>query len=85
MLFIMLELTTKNLELRGLVNTTSKKGNVYYVLHCETIEGAPVKFFCRDAAAFPQSLKKGDIIQIDLVYNNFKDLEIKKVIKVDNN
>lgn len=75
----MLNLKTETLELRGLKNETSKKGNVYYILFCETQEGEPVKFFCKNSYVFPDGLKKGDLITLDLKYNSFKELEVHKV------
>lgn len=78
----MLKLTTAQLELRGLKNQTSKKGNVYYMLFCETEEGEPCKFFCKDSRVFPEGLKKGDQITLDLHYNAFKELDVLKVNKV---
>lgn len=78
----MLNLKTDVLELRGLVNATSKKGNVYYVIYAESEQGEPYKLFCRDASAFPQSLKKGDNVVVTVTYNSFKELQVVKVEKV---
>ena len=78
----MLNLKTDVLELRGLVNQTSKKGNVYYVVYCESAQGEPYKFFCRDAKAFAEGLKKGDSVVVTLTYNSFKELQVVAVEKV---
>ena len=74
-------LKTDVLDLRGLENCTSKKGNVYYNVYCETIQGKPVKFYCNDAKAFPEGLKKGDNVVITVEYNSFKELSVVKVEK----
>lgn len=78
----MLNLKTDVLELRGLKNSTSKKGNVYYVIFAESQEGEPYKFFCRDASVFPDGLKKGDDVVLTLTYNSFKELQVVCVEKV---
>lgn len=78
-----MELSTNVLELRGLKNAKSKKGNVYYVLNCETVEnGDPKQFYCPSAEVLPEGLKKGDKIKIVVLYNNFKNLVVKEVKKV---
>lgn len=78
-----MELTTNVLELRGLKNSKSKKGNVYYVLNCETVEnGDPKQFYCPSADVLPEGLKKGDKIKIVVYYNNFKNLIVREVKKV---
>lgn len=78
-----MKLTTEVLELRGLKNTSSKKGNVYYILNCEHSEtGDPYQFYCPDASCFPQGLKKGDKITVTLTYNKFKNLIVKNIKKV---
>lgn len=79
----MLNLKTDVLELRGLKNETSKKGNVYYVIFAESMEGEPFKFFCKDAKAFPEGLKKGDNVVVTVTYNNFKELVAVRVEKVE--
>lgn len=79
-----MKLTTEVLELRGLKNTSSKKGNVYYVLNCEDVNtGDPFQFYCPDSKVFPEGLKKGDKVKVCLVYNKFKNLIVSKVDKVN--
>ena len=77
-------LCTEVLELRGLKNASSKKGNVYYIINCENAEsGDPYQFYCPDVSAFPESLKKGDKIKLTVIYNkNFNNLVVKEVKKV---
>lgn len=76
-------LNTERLELRGVLTQTSKKGNTYYILHCEDMEtGQPYKFFCKEFNALPQGLKKGDTVVVTVFYNSFKELEVRKVVKV---
>lgn len=78
----MLKLSARKMELRGIGNETSKKGNVYHVLRCENEEGEAFQFFCRSADAFPTGLKKGDIIDVLFEYNSrFKELAVIKVLK----
>lgn len=78
-----MELFTDVLELRGLKNTASKKGTVYYILNCENEKtGDPYQFYCPSADVLPQGLKKGDKIKISLTYNKFKNLIVKDVKKV---
>lgn len=77
----MLALKTEKLEVRGLINKTSKNGNVYYILHTETEDGEPCAFFVRDSSVFPEGMKKGDKVSLSLVYNRFKELEVVSVVK----
>jgi len=78
-----MKLLTENLELRGIKNTVSGKGNIYYTLNCEGQDGDPVQFYCKDASAFPEGLKKGDKIRISLDFNQkYKSLVVEKVEKV---
>lgn len=78
-----MKLLTENLELRGISNATSGKGNLYYILNCEENDGNAVQFYCKDAKAFPDGLKKGDKIRISLIYKpRFKSIEVDKVEKV---
>lgn len=78
-----MELFTDTLELRGLKNTASKKGTVYYILNCEDIKTAdPFSFYCPDAKIFPEGLKKGDKVVLKLLYNRFKNLVVTEVKKV---
>lgn len=78
----MLNLSAKKMEVRGLANEQSKKGNVYYILRCESVEGEPFQFFARSPEVFPQGLKKGDIVDLELTMNmRYKDLVLTKVVK----
>lgn len=79
----MLNVVAKNMEVRGLAHATSKKGNVYYILRCENVEGEHFEFFARESNAFPQGLQKGDNVTLELAFNpRFKDLVLLKVVKV---
>lgn len=78
-----MKLSTENLELRGIKNMTSGKGNVYYMVNCEDNEGSPLQFYCRDSKAFPEGLKKGDKVRITLDYSaRYKTLVVERVMKV---
>ena len=76
----MLELKTKLLEVRGLQDCTSKKGNLYYNLNCEDVEtGEAYKFYVNDGSLFPNNMKKGSKVILTLVYNSFKELRVTKI------
>lgn len=78
-----MKLSTESLELRGIKNATSGKGNIYYIVNCEDNEGSPVQFYCRDSKAFAEGLKKGDKVRISLYFNQkYKSLVVDKVEKV---
>lgn len=81
----MLELSAK-LELRGIVNKTSKQtNNVYYIVYLETEQGEPFNFFCKDASAFQEGLKKGDMVNVKFGLSYFDDkpnLNITSIRKV---
>lgn len=77
----MLCLKSEKLEVRGVKPVTSKKGNTYHILNCEDMHGDPVRFFVRDVSVLPRDLKKGEGVVLSLVYNNFKDLEVKGVTR----
>ena len=81
----MLILKTKEIELRGITSQVSKKTNQpYYVIFCEDLDSVqPFQFICKDFNALPQGLKKGDIVVVTVGYNNYKDLVVQKVEKVD--
>lgn len=79
----MLSLTSKNLELRGIENKTSSKGNVYYVLYVENIDGKPYNFYVPDDEALPQGLKKGEIINVTFDLSYYKGNERLTVSKVE--
>ena len=79
----MINFISDSLELRGIKNSTSKKGNVYYTLNCEnTVDGTPIAFYVSDAKLIPQNIKKGDKVKVVVNYNRFKELVVKDVIKV---
>lgn len=78
-----MELHTNELELRGIKNVTSAKGNVYYNIYCEEADGEQMSFYCKNISAIPQKLKKGDKIVVDVTYNKFKELEVISIRKVD--
>lgn len=78
-----MKLVTENLELRGIKNSTSSKGNLYYILNCEDHDGSPLQFYCKDASAFPEGLKKGDKVKVEVDFNvRYKSLVVEKVVKV---
>lgn len=79
----MINFISDALELRGIKNATSKKGNVYYTLNCEyPVDGTPIAFYVSDAQKIPSGVKKGDKVKVVVNYNRFKELVVKDVIKV---
>ena len=68
----MLYLNAENLELRGVANKTSKTGNLYYVMNVETQDGEHHEFYCPDSNVFPNSLKKGDKINVSFEVSYYK-------------
>lgn len=79
----MLSVKSNPLELRGIANNTSKKGNVYYTINTEAADGSPHAFYCPDAAALPQGLKKGDMVTVTFDVSYYKGNERLVVSKVD--
>ena len=74
------------IELRGIANKETKKGNVYYIVNCELADGTPLSFYCPNSDAFPSGLKKGEIITIDFLYKKFngnEQLLVKDVHRYD--
>lgn len=75
-----MKLKTETLELRGLKDNISAKGNIYYIIYCEELTGEPCNFYCTNDKAFPKGLKKGDIVRIHLDFNTkFKSLIVESV------
>ena len=66
---IMLKVASEVLELRGVATKTTAKGNMYYLVNCETEDGTAHQFYCPDYTALPQGMKKGDKVR---VYFNVK-------------
>lgn len=77
----MLKLKSEKLELRGVQNETSAKGNMYYIIFCESETGEPFRFFCKDVKAIPQGLKKGDNVYVTLALNKYNNLVVDKIEK----
>lgn len=79
----MINFTSDTLELRGIKNSTSQKGNVYYILNCEyTVDGTPMAFCVKDGNIIPTGLKKGDKIKIVVNYNRYKELVVKNIVRI---
>ena len=78
----MLKLKSEKLELRGIQDATSAKGNLYYTVFCESESGEPFRFFCKDSNAFAQGLKKGDSVYVTLSLNKYNNLVVEKIEKV---
>lgn len=77
-----MQLKTETLELRGIKDFISSKGNIYYMVYCEQADTEPVKFYCASEKVFPTSpkLKKGDIIRVHLDYvEKFKTLVVERI------
>lgn len=79
----MLTLKCNGLELRGIANKTSNKGNVYYILYVENVDGKPYNFYVPDAKALPQGLKKGDTVNVSFDLSYYKGNERLTVSRVD--
>lgn len=78
----MLTVYTHEMELRGIQSQVSKKGNSYYLIHCEDIDNFEAyKFVCREFEKIPSGLKKGDLVRLTLGYNSFKELSVLLVEK----
>lgn len=81
----MLQVKAESLELRGIANKTSNKGNIYYTLNCESSDGSPHALYCPSSDALPQGLKKGDMVTVLFDVTYFKGNErlvVRKVEKV---
>lgn len=80
----MLTVTSNVLELRGISNKTTKSGTVYYVVNTEAEDGTPFGFYCPDSSAFPNGLKKGDMVNVifEVTYFDKKErLVVRQVCK----
>ena len=71
----MLQVKSNSLELRGIANKTSAKGTVYYTINTESSDGTPYAFYCPNANAFPDGLKKGDKVELTFDVSYFKGQE----------
>lgn len=81
----MLVLKSEPMELRGISNVTSAKGNVYYNVNAERMDGTAYQFYCKDAQAFPQGLKKGDAVEVNFGLTYYKGqpkLEVVNLKKI---
>ena len=79
----MLKVTSPPVELRGIANNTSKKGNLYYTINVETDDGSPHGLYCPSAECLPQGLKKGEMIRVTFNVSYFKGSERLIVIGVE--
>lgn len=80
----MVKVKSEKLELRGIANRQSKNGKVYYIVNVESLDGTPYGFYCPDASAFQQGLKKGDMVCVTFdvkIYNGNEQLLVNKVEK----
>ena len=75
-----MKLKTDVLELRGVKDNISAKGNVYYNIFCEEADGNPCQFYCTEKMEFPKGLNKGAKVCLHLDYNpRFKSLVLEKI------
>ena len=79
----MLKVRSDVLELRGISNATSKRGNVYYSLNVEEADGTSHSLYCPKADAFPEGLKKGDKIRVVFDVSYFRGYERLSVSAVE--
>ena len=73
--------TLTPVELRGVSNKQTKKGETYYLLNVETADGLPYSVYCPTAEVLPQGLRKGDMIEIDFEVRKYL-LDEKLVARV---
>ena len=79
----MLTVKSNPLELRGIVNNTSKNGKAYYTLNVESADGTPHALYCPDFNALPQGLKKGDVVCVTFNVHRYQNQERLVVCKVE--
>lgn len=79
----MLTVVSTPLELRGIVNKSSKNGNVYYVLNVESSDGSPHALYCPKVEALPNGLCKGNMVTVTFDVSYFKGNERLVVSKVE--
>lgn len=78
----MISVTSSPMELRGVVNKSSKSGKMYYVLNVESADGTPHALYCPNVDALPQGLKKGDSVLVSFSLTSFNGQERYYVTKV---
>lgn len=71
----------ENVEVRGIEQKTSKKGNTYFILHCENLDGSPFSVYLPSIIPV-NDIKRGDHIDLDCVYTGgkFPKLEVLGVV-----
>lgn len=79
----MLKVKSEVMELRGVANKQSAQGKVYYIVNVETMDGTPHQFYCPDATALPQGLKKGDNVVLTFDVKYYKNQESLVVANVE--
>lgn len=80
----MLKLSTSILELRAVQTKVSKKGTTYYVLMCEDIDTSePFQFYVKKYDQIPPHLKKGDLVNVVVGYNRYKELEVLEIARAE--
>lgn len=79
----MLTVNSIPLELRGVAHKTTKQNKVFYQVNCETNDGTAYQFYCPDASALPEGLKKGDMVVVtfEVVYFNGNERLVVRGLK----
>lgn len=80
----MIQVKSEVLELRGIKNQESKNGKVYYIVNCESADGTPMAFYCPDASAFAEGLKKGSMVTITFDVSRYQGNDRLIVKAVEN-
>lgn len=79
----MLKVTAQALELRGIANATTKKGNNYFTIQAETPDdGTAFSFYCPEVSALPEGLRKGMMVDITFNVKYFQGKERLEVCAV---
>lgn len=81
----MLRLKTETLEVRGVANKQSAKGNSYTMMYCERHDGEAVEFYMRDLPVGLEKVKRGDKVVLYCERNRFGDLNVVEVVKDNGN
>lgn len=61
----------EGVEIRGIEQKTSKKGNSYFILNCENSNGTPFSVYVPNNVNI-LDLKKGDIVDLECIFTTGK-------------
>lgn len=80
----MIRVKTEVLEVRGLSEKRSAKGNDYLMLYCEREDGEAVEFYCKEPPK-GDAVKKGDKVVLHCMINKYKDIVVLEMVKTNGN